>query len=129
MRRAPPVTSAALGSGATGKPPCSSPAAVSRSGMDAARPAMRLGAGANLGAHQFARRHAGAAQGRAAPRPLPAISGQAEIGLFEPADLVAQAGRLLEFEIGGGGAHALVEIGDHRLQILALIVRRIAFPE
>ena len=30
---------------------------------------------------------------------------QAEIELLQPADLVAQPRRLLEFQIGGGGAH------------------------
>src|SRR5258706_16369064 len=52
-----------------------------------------------------------AALGRGAVRwPL---AGQAEIERFEAPELVAQARRLLELEIGGGGAHALVEIGDH----------------
>ena len=37
---------------------------------------------------------------------------------LQPLDLVAQPRRLLEFEVGGGRAHALFEIGDDRLQIV-----------
>ena len=33
--------------------------------------------------------------------------------------LVAHAGGFLEVEIGGGGAHAGFEVGDHRLEIMA----------
>src|SRR5437763_8880110 len=120
MRRAPPVTSAAWGIGATGKAP------VTSSGADTAM----LGAGAHLGAHHLARRHAGAAQGRAAAHPIAAGRlDQSELCLFEAADLVAQPRRLLEFEIGGGGPHAFFEVGDDRLQVLALVVRRVALAE
>ena len=123
MRLAAPVTNAAFGTAGAGN----APVCVSASGADTTLTAAAFGAGAHLGAHQLAGRHAGAAQGRAAAR-LP-VGGQPEIGLFEAADLVAQPRRLLEFEIGGGGAHAFFEIGDDRLQILALIVRSVAFAE
>src|SRR5690242_13843482 len=133
MRRAAPVTSAAFGIGGVWKPPCVSPESkASRAGT--AFPARTLAAGAHLGPHHLARRHAGPAQCRAAPRPAPrtgvrAVRRQPEIGLFEAANLVAQARRLLEFEIGRRGAHALFEIGNDRFQILALIVRRLALAE
>ena len=45
--------------------------------------------------------------------------GDAEIEGLEAADLVAQPRRLLEFEIGRGLAHLLLQIGDGRLQIVA----------
>ena len=130
MRRAPPVTSAACGTGGVGKPPCRSPG---RCGVRRGHgvPCSALGAGAHLGPHHVAGRHAGAAQrssGRATPLGRGRF-GEPEFGLFEPADLVAQPRRLLEFEVGGGGPHALFEIGDDRLQILALVVRRVALAE
>src|SRR6266852_6784076 len=121
MRRAPPVTSAAGGTAGVGKPPSS----VSLSGAGTAC----LAAGAYLGTHHFAGRHAGAPRRRAAARPVLGLQRQPQFGLFEPADLVAQPGRLLEFEIGGGAAHALFQIGDDRLQILALVMRGVAFTK
>src|SRR6476646_8557969 len=118
MRRAPPVTSADFGTGGIGKPPCNSAGA-------------RLsGAGPVLGAHQLARRHAGSPQGRAAA--YAAGRGglcQAELGLFEPTDFVAQPRRFLEFEVGRGRPHALLEIGNDSLQVLALVMRRVALAQ
>src|SRR6185437_6153604 len=35
-----------------------------------------------------------------------------------------QPRRLLEFEIGGGGVHALFQIGDDRLEVGALVMER-----
>ena len=46
------------------------------------------------------------------------LSRQFELVGFEAADLVAQAAGFLELEIGGGGAHALLEIGDVAAQIV-----------
>src|SRR5262249_22092673 len=125
MRRAPPVTNAAGGMLGVAKAPV-----TATSGADTALAAAALGARADPGAHRFARRHAGPPEGRSAARPVAAGAfGKAEIGLFKPADLVAQPRRFLEFEIGGGGPHALVEVGDDRLQILALVMRRIALAQ
>ena len=133
MRRAAPVTSAAFGIGGVGKPPCT---LLGLCGVTRGHgvPCPTLAAGAHLGPHHLARRHAGPAQCRAAARPAPtrrgrAIRRQPEIGLFEAADFVAQPRRFLEFEVGSGGAHVFFEIGDDRLQILALIVRRVALAE
>src|SRR5204862_7378987 len=78
---------------------------------------------------RLARRQAGAAHRRAAAWPAIGAVGETEFDLLQPADLVAQPGGFLEFEIGGGDAHALFHIGDDRLQILALVVRRIALAE
>src|SRR5579883_2961643 len=83
-----------------------------------------------LGLRQSLGRGAGAAGLGAALRPRSrAIRGEAEIELLEAADLVAQPRRLLEFEIGGGGAHLLLEIGDDGLEVGALIMRRVALAE
>src|SRR3954454_3112325 len=133
MRRAPPVTNAAFGIGGIGKPPCTSRGSAP-SGPDTAFPARTLAAGAHLSANHFARRHTGSPQCRATPRAAPlipdrAIRRQSEIGLFEAANLVAQARRFLEFEIGSDGAHAFFEIGDDRLQIPPLVVRRLVLAE
>ena len=48
---------------------------------------------------------------------------QAEFLLLQLADLVAQAAGLLEFEIGGGGAHAAFQLLDIAAQIVADHVR------
>src|SRR2546426_2603826 len=48
---------------------------------------------------------------------------QAELLLFERADLVAQPARFLELEIGCGLAHLLFQILDVRAQIVADHVR------
>src|SRR5690242_6250706 len=53
---------------------------------------------------------AGGAGGRARPRR--AVLRHAEIHRLQPADLVAQPRRLLELEVGGGGAHLLLQLGD-----------------
>src|SRR5580765_8361366 len=125
IRRAPPVTSAAGGTGRVAKPPVNSPGAL---GLDAGT--ALLAASAHLGPHHFAGRHAGAAGGRAAARPARrGRCGEPQFGLFEPADLVAQPRGFLEFQLGGGAAHALFEIGDDRLQVLALVMQRVAFAE
>ena len=90
----------------------------------------------HLGAHHVARRDAGAAGLRAPARAFGAADagrhgagGEAEIGLLQPLDLVAQPRGFLEFEIGRGGAHALFEIGDDGFEVLALVMRRVAFAE
>ncbi len=41
-----------------------------------------------------------------------------QFGRAQALELVAQARRFLEFEIGGGLAHARLEVGDHRLEIV-----------
>src|SRR5947208_5320785 len=128
MRRAPPVTSAAFGTGGVGKAPVSAVSSVSARSRSAAGTAF-LSAAAHLGAHRLARRQAGAAHRRAAAWLAIGAVRKPELDLLQPADLVAQPGGFLEFEIGGGGAHALFHVGDDRLQILALVVRRIALAE
>src|SRR3546814_3365841 len=58
-------------------------------------------------------------------RRLALVLGQPEfLGLQRP-DLVAQAARFLEFQIGGGGAHLLFEFLDIGAQIVAHHVRPI----
>ena len=47
----------------------------------------------------------------------------AEIILFEAADLVAQAPGFLELEVGGGLAHALLEVRDVGLEVVTDEVR------
>ena len=42
-----------------------------------------------------------------------------QFGRAQALDLVAQARRFLEVEVGGGGAHARFQIGDHGLEIVA----------
>ncbi len=42
-----------------------------------------------------------------------------QLDLAKPLDLIAQPGRLLEFEIGGGIAHSTFEIGNNGFQIVA----------
>src|SRR5947207_11158057 len=128
MRRAAPVTSAAFGTDGVGKAPVSAVSSVPAASRSAAGTAF-LPAGAHLGAHSLARRHAGAAHRRAAAQPALCGIGEPELDLLEPADLVAQPGGFLEFEIGGGGAHALFHVGDDRLQILALVMRGVALAE
>src|SRR5215470_11256351 len=128
IRCAPPVTNAARGIGGTGKSPavtgpCSASPAFTSLSSFLARP--------HFGARHVARRDACSPRGgpsgrtvgpgRTAVQP---IGRKTEINLLEPADLVAQPRRLLEFELGGGLAHALFEIGDDGLQIGTLIVRR-----
>src|SRR5208283_75653 len=44
---------------------------------------------------------------------------QSELQRLQPSDLVAQAGGRLEFEIGRGGAHPLLQLRDRRLEVLA----------
>src|SRR5205809_2746191 len=133
IRCAPPVTSAALGIGGTASAP------VSSSASSASPTGTALLSGSHLGAGHVARRHPGAAGGRTAartispPHPDPPfaylLDGQTEIGLLEPADLVAQPRRLFEFEIGCRLAHPFFEIGDDGLQIGALIMRRFALRQ
>src|SRR5437763_13126832 len=128
MRRAQPVTSAARGTGGTGKAPVTAVSLLT-SGSGSAAGTAFLSTRAHFGAHRLARRQTGAAHRRAAARPTLSRVGQAKLDLLEAAELVTQPSRLLEFEIGGGGAHALFHVGDDRLQILALVMRRIAFAE
>ena len=47
------------------------------------------------------------------------LARQFELMGLEASDLVAQAAGFLEFEIGGGGAHALLEFGDMGPQVVA----------
>ena len=47
------------------------------------------------------------------------LARQLELVGFEAADLVAQAAGFLELEVGGGVAHALLELGDVGAQIVA----------
>ena len=47
------------------------------------------------------------------------VVGHRQFGGAQPFDLVAQPCGLLEIEIGGGGAHARFQIGNHRLEIVA----------
>src|SRR5690349_8015576 len=54
---------------------------------------------------------------------------EAEIVFLEPLDLVAQPRRFLEFEIGGGLAHLLLEIGDHGFEVRALVMRLLALAQ
>ena len=44
---------------------------------------------------------------------------QLQLLVLEAADFVAQGGGLLELEIGGGGAHALVEVRDIGPEVVA----------
>src|SRR3569623_2524548 len=54
------------------------------------------------------------------------VGGEAEFLLLERADLVAQAAGLLEIELGGGGAHLLLQllavrtevVGDHMRTVI-----------
>src|SRR5258708_5310522 len=112
MRWLAPVTSAALGISGVGNAPlgiASEPAGTAV----LFRP--------HLGAHHVASRHPGTPGDRASTRALGAPNSrwrcarrEAEIGLLQPLDLVAQPRGLLEFEIGRGGAHTLFEVGDDR---------------
>ena len=43
----------------------------------------------------------------------------ASAAALQPLELVAQPRRFLEFQVGGGGAHLLFQIGDDRLDIVA----------
>ncbi len=47
------------------------------------------------------------------------LAGQLQLVGLEAPDLVADAGGLLEFEVGGGVAHALLELGDVAAQIVS----------
>src|SRR5689334_22321518 len=51
------------------------------------------------------------------------VVGDAEVVLFQPADLVPEAPGLLELEVRGGLAHALLEIGDVGLEVVTNEVR------
>ena len=42
-----------------------------------------------------------------------------EFGLLHALDLVAQAGRGLEVEVGRGRAHLLLEVGQHGFEVVA----------
>src|SRR5437762_4571941 len=128
MRRPPPVTSAARGTAGTGKAPVTALSLLLSGSRSAAGTAF-LPARPHFGAHRLARRQTGAAHRRAAARPTLSPVGQAKLDLLEAAELVAQPGGLLEFEIGGSRAHAFFHVGDDRLQILALVMRRIALAE
>src|SRR5687768_3673815 len=59
----------------------------------------------------------------ARPRCDPVWVGNAELVLFQPADLVAQAGGFLELEVGGGFAHPLFQLADIGLEVVADEVR------
>src|ERR1700741_3118684 len=130
IRCAPPVTRAALGIGATGKPPVSSVLGLASSAATALPPRSHFGAG------YLARRPTGPPRRRASMRAVRAPrlgrfsrrqpGRKSKIDLLEPADLVPQPCCLLEFEIGGGVAHALFEIRDHCFEIGALVVLRLS---
>ena len=47
------------------------------------------------------------------------VVGDAEVVFLKPADLVAQPCGVLELEVGRGLAHALLEVGDVRLEVVA----------
>ena len=47
------------------------------------------------------------------------VGADQQFGGLEPLELVAQPRRLLEFEVGGGRAHALLEVGDRGLEVVA----------
>src|SRR3954469_21812668 len=51
------------------------------------------------------------------------VVGDAEVVFLEPADLVAQPRGFLELEVGGGLAHAVLEVADIGLEIVADEVR------
>src|SRR5277367_3834469 len=106
MRRPPPVTSAAFGTGGVGKAPVGT-ALGSAPGLS---PGTAFFLGPHLGAHHVARRNPGAAGNRASVRadgaPDPrrrGTCGEAEIGLLQALHLIAQPRRLLEFEVAGSG--------------------------
>src|SRR5690348_14505362 len=84
---------------------------------------------ARLHARDIAGGDAGAAGGRAAARGPAVAGGNLELRLLQPPNLVAEPRRFLEFEIGGGGTHALLEIRDHRLEVGALVVTGLALRE
>src|SRR5271166_1980938 len=129
IRCAPPVTSAASGIGGTGIAPVisGSPAGTA------------LLSCPHFCAHYVVSRDAGASGRRSAALALAALTAddgaarrrdwKPEIDLLEPADLIAQTCRLFEFEVGGGVAHTLFEIGDHGLQIGALVVGRFSLRQ
>src|SRR3712207_8247852 len=56
------------------------------------------------------------------------LGGEPELAGFEAADLVAKAGRFLEFQVGGRLAHAAFEIFDIGAQIVPDEVRRLLIP-
>src|SRR5262249_44512316 len=78
-----------------------------------------LAATARAGAHaaedpavlHLAEMHADIGAGR--------LPGQLELVGLETADLVTDAGGLLELEVGRGIAHALLQLGDVRAQVVA----------
>src|SRR5215216_1585328 len=47
------------------------------------------------------------------------VGGDEELGRLQALELVAQPRRLLEVEVGGGGAHPLLEVRHHRLEVMA----------
>ena len=47
------------------------------------------------------------------------IIGDGQLRLTQPLDLVAQARRLFEVQVGGGFAHAAFEIGQHGFEVVA----------
>src|SRR5690242_20602761 len=83
-----------------------------------------LGAGA---AHRLGRGPGGGGgldTGSASARLVHGIARQGivqhrELDIAQALDLVAQPRRFLEFEIGGGLAHALLHVGDDALEIVA----------
>ena len=57
------------------------------------------------------------------PRRDALVVGDAEFVFLQLADLVSQAGGFLQLEVGGGLAHALVQVADVGAQIVADEVR------
>src|SRR6202040_1714910 len=84
IRRAPPVTSAARGTGRVGNAPVSTASSVPGGSRSAAGTAF-LSTRPHLGAHRLARRYAGAAHRRAAAQPARRALGEPELDLFQPA--------------------------------------------
>src|SRR5262249_51745158 len=74
-------------------------------------------------------RHGRAAAASAIRRRRQARRAEAKIVFLEPLDFVSEPRGFLEFEIGGGGAHLLLEIGEHRLEVRALVMRLLALAE
>src|SRR5438046_5735078 len=100
MRRPPPVTSAARGTGGTGKAPVTALSLLLSGSRSAAGTAF-LPAGAHFGAYRLARRQTGAARRRAAARPTLSRVGQGRVDLLEAAERVARPGRRPEFDLDG----------------------------
>src|SRR5579875_4118484 len=72
------------------------------------------------------KRRAAARAGRGVRR---ARRAKAEIEFLQALDLVPEPRRFLEFEIGRRLAHLLLEIGDHRFEVRALVMRLLALAE